>query len=140
MKRKSGNGTSASQYIYLLVYLPIPLFIKVGISGNVWKRVGFISESLPGFVVPVLWVKVPWAFQLEQAIHGWLSFLSVPFMGSGKTEWFWLPAAVVLVPLFALVILAKRIWMFCLALVLTWLLSGCPQEPITAAHRLIFSH
>jgi len=43
--KTSGNGTNASQFIYLLIYLPVPLFIKVGISGNVWKRVGFINDS-----------------------------------------------------------------------------------------------
>lgn len=137
MKKRSGNGTSASQFLYLLIYLPIPLFVKVGISGNVWQRVGFISESLPGFVVPLLWVKVPFAWQLEQALHGWLSWLSVPFIGSGRTEYFWLPAVLIVAPIMLFLIVVKRLWLFLLALFLSWVLAGMPQEPVKAITRFL---
>lgn len=137
MKRRTGNGTNASQDLYLLVYLPIPLFVKVGISGNVWQRVGFISESLPGFVVPLLYVRTPYAWTLEQWLHSCLSWLSVPFFGSGRTEWFFLPAVLFVAPLLLLLIVVKRLGLFFICLFISWVLAGCPKEPIEAIIRLI---
>jgi len=87
--------------------------------------------------LPLLWVKIPFAWQLEQALHDWLSWLSVPFFGSGRTEYFWFPAVVFVAPLIVFLIVMKRLWWMLLALFISWVLAGSPQEPIRAILRLI---
>ena len=89
-RKKSGNGTKKRQWIYILFHFPVlGIICKIGITGNKDERILGISKSLPGFVFPVFAIKVRNAYGVEQFIkHGFYGFLGVPFIGSGKTEWY----------------------------------------------------
>lgn len=112
MSRKSGNGTSARQWLYTafnptpalvlaaillavgcpwqinLIASPFLILTKIGIGGNRERRHRQIAKSSPGMDIPGPAIRIPWAYQLEQLLHKLLFFLRVPWFGSGKTEWF----------------------------------------------------
>ena len=111
-RRKSGNGTTARQWIYTvanptpaifgalllfaigapwqvnLIASPFLILTKIGITGNRKARHTGIAETSPGLDIPGPAVKVWGAYQIEQFFHRALGFLHVPWFGSGKTEWF----------------------------------------------------
>lgn len=110
-KSRTGNGTSAIQHLYhvanptlaigcvvlcILAGAPwwfttivSPFFIlsKIGITGNIKRRMDNIKKTSPGPDVPLANVRIPFAYQIEQFFHRVLSFLHCPWFGSGKTEW-----------------------------------------------------
>lgn len=100
--------------LYLMVHIPFVWWIKVGITNtNVGasKRARSIDAEMFGFPFPVFFVPVPFAYRIEQWIHGVLSPLNVRFYGgSGKNEWFWLPGAVL-----PLVVMVGIYWAYYLA-------------------------
>lgn len=103
---KSGNHTKMPQWIYcgihmLFYVIPNPFVFKMGIGGSWMKRMKGISDSLPGFVLPVFLVWVPFAYQIEQWAHRQMKPLNVRYFGSGKTEWFFAPGILFAVPVMA---------------------------------------
>lgn len=103
---KSGNHTTAPQWIYCGIHMifyiiPNPFVFKMGIGGSWMKRMKGISDSLPGFVLPVFLVWVPFAYQIEQWAHRQMKPLNVRYFGSGKTEWFFIPGILFAIPVMA---------------------------------------
>lgn len=102
--------------LYLLVCIPRPdkpldvFKCKIGITGwhiGAKKRAKQVSDALPGIWIPIAFVVIPFAYQIEQAIHWLLHPINAPYKkGSGRTEVFWFPAHVL--PL-AVIVLA---WMW----------------------------
>jgi hypothetical protein len=93
-KRRTGNGTAARQWLYVLWNFPFIWTVKIGITGDLARRVRQVDESAPGWDFPIWAVKIPFAYQVEQLTHGLMGWCRVGFWGSGKTERFWLIAAI----------------------------------------------
>lgn len=91
--------------VYLLIYFPQMWAVKVGYTGSsIGSRVRGTSRAVFGFTVPVAFIIVPFAYQLEQTLHGLLRGLRINFYrGDGHTETFWLLAAILILPFFAVV-------------------------------------
>jgi len=92
---KSGNHTSSPQWLYLLGNFPYFWIVKIGIGGKLKARERQIDRSAKGmdFILFALWF--PWAYQVEQIIHAICAPLRARFNGSGHTERFYFPAALV---------------------------------------------
>ncbi len=88
-KRKSGNGSSRRQWLYLYVHLPAIFLVKIGISGDYRRRAKQVAKHSPGWPVPVFAVKIPFAWQCEQAMHRLFRIFNVHFGGS--KEWYFFP-------------------------------------------------
>ena len=77
------------KFIYLFINIPFLWKCKIGISQNVKQRRKSVSESTPGYVLPVWVVFVPFADGLEKSMHGFFGSFRSPFRrGSGRSEWF----------------------------------------------------
>lgn len=96
-KPKSGNGTTATQDLYLFFNLPYFWIVKIGISGNAEKRRKEVDESAPGIDFLAWSARLPYAYQLEQWMHTVCRSvgLQARFSGSGHTERFYFPAAII---------------------------------------------
>jgi hypothetical protein len=94
------------EWLYIMVHIPFLLIIKIGISKNTKKRRKQISDSVPGFVVPIFCLPLLYAQEIEQWLHKSLAWMNVPFVGSGKTEYFFIlaiiPALITMILVFAL--------------------------------------
>lgn len=123
MKRRTGNGTSAKQWLYVFWNFPFIWVVKIGISGNVKYRRKRVSESSPGFDVPIWFVRIPFAYQVEQGLHRALFFLRVPFSGSGHTERFFILAAIPAIVISLLVFLLEWTFYFALIFAAAYLIS-----------------
>lgn len=122
-KRKSGNGTTSRQWIYIFLNVPFILICKVGISGNVKARKKQVSDSAPGIAIPIFALKIRNAYGVEQIIHRGFEFLNVPFIGSGKSEWFW----IVIIPFAVIIILSAallRLFLYLSIVVMAFILLG----------------
>jgi hypothetical protein len=89
--RKSGNGTAARQWLYLYVNVPLVFLFKIGISGNYKRRAKQVANKGFGHTVPVFAVRVPFAFQCEQAMHRFFRLFNIRYGGS--REWYLFPVA-----------------------------------------------
>lgn len=148
MRRKSGNGHTGRQDLYIMTHRELSVFVfmgcaylalaynpafiflfltnpvKIGIGGNSEKRRAQVDRSVPGRVVRLVSVKVRGAYQIEQSLHRALRPFRVPFIGSGKTEWF---AGFTAFPAVVVVALAwtwERGLLFGLVVALVWWLGG----------------
>jgi hypothetical protein len=123
-KRKSGNGTSNRQWLYLYINFPIFFLVKIGISGDYKRRAKQVNSSTFGWTVPVFAVKIPYAFQCEQAMHKLFNGFNIRYGGS--KEWFLLPVApaAIAIMLFALVI--EWLLYVVIAFLLLWAMAGLP--------------
>lgn len=88
----------SEERIYIMLHIPFFVICKIGISKNTKRRAKDVSDSIVGFALPICAVKSKYAFQIEQWMHEQLKVLNVKFHGSGKTEWFWLPALLLALP------------------------------------------
>lgn len=109
---RTGNDTWNPQWVYIGIHiyllfgfipLPNPLLFKWGIGGSWLNRLKGVSGTIPGFVLPIFLVYIPFAYQVEQWGHRQLSFINVPYFGSGRTEWFFIAGLAFAVPVLALV-------------------------------------
>lgn len=121
------NGTASKQWLYVFVNFPMLFLCKVGISKDAERRARDVSKSIPGRAVILFAGKVWFAYPIEQAIHRAGKALNVPFMGSGKTEWFWLPVGLITIfIILILLILEYAAYLLVVALV-AWFIGGQPQ-------------
>lgn len=93
-RRRSGNGTTARQWLYILANFPFIWIVKVGIAGDVTKREKQIDKSAKGWDFCIFKIKILFAYQVEQFVHRLCSPIQVSFDGSGKTERFFFLAAI----------------------------------------------
>ncbi|MEK7255996.1 MAG: GIY-YIG nuclease family protein, partial [Bacteroidota bacterium] len=89
--RKSGNGVSRRQWLYLYINLPFLVLVKIGISGDYKRRAREVNEAAFGWTIPVFAVKIPFAWQCEQNMHRLFGIFNIRFGGS--KEWFLFPVA-----------------------------------------------
>lgn len=92
-KPKSGNHTSNSQYLYILWNLPFFWTVKVGITGDLNRRLVEIDKTNKGVDLRIFSAKILFAYQVEQWVHEKCRGIQVhSFKGSGRTERFLFPA------------------------------------------------
>lgn len=83
--------------IYLMVYLPLPLFWKIGFANDsVINRAAALDKEVFGFFFPICWIYLPFAHRVEKAFHRLFRPLNtrVLYKGNGSTEIYWFPVAV----------------------------------------------
>lgn len=91
--KRTGNGSKSRQWLYILINIPLIWIVKIGITGNLSRRIRQIDRSAFGWDVPIFAVKIRFAYAVEQSIHRFCSGLRIRFHGSGKTERFFVLAA-----------------------------------------------
>jgi hypothetical protein len=115
-RKRTGNGTGRAQWLYILWNFPFIWTVKIGISGDHKRRHKQVDKSAPGWDFIVYAVRIPFAYQVEQTVHGLMSWCRVGFWGSGHTERFWVIAAVPAVALsLAVFVLYRVLWVLALA-------------------------
>lgn len=120
-KRKSGNGTSNRQWLYLYVNVPLIVLVKVGISGDYKRRARQVAKSGIGWPVPVFAVRVPFAYQYEQAMHRLFSWFNVRYAGS--REWYLFPIVPVAIGIMLLVLVLDWLVLAGMVAVAWWWLN-----------------
>lgn len=110
-------------WLYLMIHLPKFWLVKIGISRNVKNRAANITDSIPGRAVPLFALPIIGAEAVEQYIHRKCAPLNRPFVGSGRTEWFYLPAAVLALGIMLLAFIAQLAALACVGYVV-WLYIG----------------
>jgi hypothetical protein len=108
--KRTGNGTARTQWLYVLWNFPFIWTVKIGISGDHKRRHKQVDKSAPGWDFIVYAVRIPFAYQVEQTVHGLMSWCRVGFWGSGHTERFWVIAAIPAVALSLAVFLLYQIF------------------------------
>lgn len=91
--------------VYLLIFIPQIWAVKVGYTGvSIGSRVNGTSKAVFGFTFPIGFVVCPFAWHVEQWMHRMMAGLRLDFYkGDGHTETFWIPAAAIAYPIFALI-------------------------------------
>lgn len=120
-KRISGNGTPHRQWLYLYINVPLLVLVKIGISGNYKRRAKQVSGEVFGWSIPVFAVKIPFAFQCEQALHRLFGLFNVRFGGS--REWFLVPVAPFALAIMLLAWALEWLVYMALAFLVLWLLA-----------------
>jgi hypothetical protein len=95
---------------YLLICVPDIRRCKIGVTGmhiGAGERAKQVSDSLPGWLIPVFGCILPgYVFFEKRVMHWGLKPLNAPFKkGSGHTEIFWFPA-----PIYAVALMCG-VWM-----------------------------
>lgn len=106
-RRKSGNGVSSRQWLYVLGNFPYFWIVKIGISKCAKTRLRQIDKSAKGIDFILFKIKIRWAYQAEQFTHFLCSPIRVRFNGSGKTERFLFFALFVALPISLVVFLLE---------------------------------
>lgn len=127
-RRRSGNGTSARQWLYVFWNIPFIWIVKVGIAGSVKKRHSQVDRSAPGWDIPIWYIKIPFAYQLEQFIHSMMSFCRIGFWGSGHTERFFIIAAIPAIILSLVLFIIEYAFYLFIALLIAYLSAGAPTH------------
>lgn len=82
--------------VYVLWFLPRFWVVKIGYTGKrsgVRNRASSVSRAAPGVAIPVGAMIVPFAWHVEQCLHGLFAGLKWSFYkGDGHTETFVFPA------------------------------------------------
>lgn len=76
------------KFIYLMIAVPNIFLTKIGITSNIGRRKKQISDKIFGWAIPVWVVWIPWAFSVEQQLHGFFHKFNSRNKRRGK-EWFW---------------------------------------------------
>lgn len=113
--------------VYSCVHFPLLFIAKVGITNNKGRRMSEINESIPGFLIPIVWPRVRNARALERWIHNRGAWVRFRFTGSGKTEYFLSAILLLSIPVTVVVWLWQRLILpFILAVLFLWIAAGCP--------------
>jgi hypothetical protein len=120
--QKSGNGTHARQWLYLYVNVPFLVLVKIGISGDYKRRAREVNKAAFGWTIPVFAVKIPFAWQCEQAMHRLFCCFNISYGGS--REWFLFPVAPVAIALMALAWALEWVFWVLVAMGFIWWMSG----------------
>ena len=172
--KRTGNRTWNTQLVYILGNFPFVMVVKIGITGNMKRRLSQIDKSAPGNDRVLFRMKIWGAYYLEQLVHflcyplrvyhfrelgglnlgayllvgllilslpmfldappevaylpfgNWLIASFLPW-GSGRTERFLFPAAIIALAVFLLAwVVEKTAWVLFVAF-LIWLLCGSPN-------------
>lgn len=106
--RRSGNGTWARQYIYVLWNFPFIWITKIGITGWEKYRIKSIDRQAPGWDFYLFKTQVFGAYYLEQLLHA-ICFpfnifyvFGVRFGRSGHTERFLAISILIALPIILL--------------------------------------
>ena len=86
-KRRSGNGTAAAQDLYCLINLPFFWVWKIGISKDAKNRAQDLSLETRGYWLPIAWVRIFFAYQIEQRLLSITSWAHAPFDGLTETRY-----------------------------------------------------
>lgn len=127
-RRRTGNGTTNRQWLYIFWNFPFIWIVKIGIGGDMWKRRKQVDKSAPGIDIPIWFIYIPFAYQLEQFIHSIMSIIQVPFWGSGHTERFFIIAAVPAIVLSLLLFIFEYLFYLAAALFIAWIVAGAPSH------------
>lgn len=95
MKRKTGNGTRARQYLYIMLNLPFFWKWKIGISGNAQTRAKSITNIVPGRMVIVFAARVYNAYAFEQFLLRITNWNATKVQGVGGKEFRGLPGGLI---------------------------------------------
>lgn len=120
-KRKSGNGTSHRQWLYLYVHVPLIVLVKLGISGNYKRRARQVGRNSYGWALPVFAVKIPFAWQCEQTMHRLFRVFNIHFGGS--REWYFFPIIPFALAIMTLAFLLEWLVLACIVSLILWLLN-----------------
>ena len=101
-RSRSGNGTANAQHLYLLWNWPYLHVCKIGISGDVKRRLRTINRTSPGYDFKIIAPVIFGAYYIERGLKNVFKakWFKVKFEGSGKTERF----TALLLPVFLTVI------------------------------------
>jgi len=101
----------------------IPYFwtVKVGITGDLKQRQRDIDRTNEGIDLRVFWLRIPFAYQVEQWVHEKMNWAKVGgFSGSGHTERFLFPAIFPAIFGALFVFIIKWIIIFSIAFLIGW--------------------
>lgn len=128
-RRRTGNGTTNRQWLYVFWNLPYFLVVKIGIGGDMWKRRRQVDKSAKGIDIPIWFIYIPFAYQLEQFIHSIMDFCHISgFGGSGHTERFFIIAAIPAIILSLLLFIFEYVFYLAAALLIAWIVAGAPSH------------
>jgi hypothetical protein len=89
-KKRTGNGTINSQNLYTMMNFPWVWNWKFGITGKrVGQRAKEINSEMPwycGWFLPMSWVKVTFAYNIEQGFLDLTWWAQCTVWGHGGTE------------------------------------------------------
>ncbi|MBI1224087.1 MAG: hypothetical protein GC192_02510 [Bacteroidetes bacterium] len=117
-KRKSGNGTSSRQWLYLYVNIPLIILVKLGVSGDFRRRAKQVGKKSIGWVVPIFAVKIPFAWHFEQSMHRFFRLFNVKYGGS--KEWYFFPIIPFAITIMLLAFLLEWVILLMLFILLLW--------------------
>jgi len=121
-KRKSGNGTSNRQWVYLYLNVPLILLVKVGISGNYKRRARQVEKTTFGWSIPIFAVKIPFAWQCEQTMHRLFRWFNIRYGGS--KEWYFFPVAPLAILIMSLALVLEWVILSLIVMVGLWWLKN----------------
>lgn len=126
MKRRKQHPPEYGTVVYVMVNIPFFWWVKIGITKrSTGHRAKGIDKPMPGFPLPIFAVPLPFAYQVEQWLHDVLRGLSFRFYsGDGSTEWFWLPAILVAIPVLSVLFVLSLTFFFGIAFILACWIFG----------------
>ena len=109
------------RWVYVMINFPLVFLVKIGIAKSVRKRKSQISKSMPGFAIPIFALPIPQARRVEQALHDLLGFMNIPYFGSGRTEWFFVAAAIPAIFVITLIFIIEFVFYVLIIYLILWL-------------------
>lgn len=85
-RKKSGNGTNATQHLYCMINLPYFWVWKIGVSADCHKRAEQLTKKYAGKFIPIIWVNIPNAYGIEQLLLAITVPFKVQIKGTGGKE------------------------------------------------------
>jgi hypothetical protein len=121
-RRRSGNGVSSAQDLYIMVNLPFLWVWKIGISRNAADRARQVSKNVPGWMVTVAAVRLRHAYAIEQFLLRVTAWAQVDIFGRKDREYRHILAGLpVLVVVLLLLVLKYVFYVALLVGLLYWL-------------------
>lgn len=94
-KPKTGNIQFVKQWLYIYWNLPFFWVVKIGVTGHYWKRWIDVNKDNIGVDLPVFGIRCYLAYDIEQGNKEFCRRMRVHFFkGTGRTERFWIFAAI----------------------------------------------